>query len=105
MNKNTPSQICAECHAPNQTTLRDWQEKTETAMATCPKNVHAASTQTKDTKKDVSIDKNEFKTFGPYEVALGGKLEVKMTGTGDADLYVKRGAEPTVDSDDCRPFS
>ena len=29
---------CAECHAPNQTTLRDWQMKTDDALATCLKN-------------------------------------------------------------------
>jgi hypothetical protein len=28
MNKLAPTQVCAECHAPNQTTLREWQEKT-----------------------------------------------------------------------------
>jgi hypothetical protein len=105
MNKNAPSQICAECHAPNQTTLRDWQEKTDTAMETCLKNVDDGGTQTTEKKENVSIGKDEFKTFGPYEVALGGKIEVTMSGTGDADLYVKRGGEPTVDSYDCRPFS
>jgi hypothetical protein len=28
-----------------------------------------------------------------------------MTGTGDADLYVKRGDEPSLESYDCRPFA
>jgi hypothetical protein len=105
MNKNAPSQVCAECHAPNQTTLRDWQMKTDDALATCLKNTSDGGVATTDKVENVSIGKDEFKTWGPYEVALGGKIEVKMTGTGDADLYVKKGAEPTKDSYDCRPFS
>ena len=105
MNKNAPSQVCAECHAPNQTTLRDWQERTDTAMATCLKNTTDGGVATTEKFEDVSIDKDDFKTWGPFEVALGAKIEVKMTGTGDADLYVKRNAEPTLESYDCRPFS
>ncbi len=105
MNKNAPSQVCSECHAANQTTLRDWQMKTDTALSTCFKNTTDGGVATTDTKDNVEVGKDEFKTFGPFEVALGGKIEVKMNGTGDADLYVKRGTEPTVDSYDCRPFS
>ncbi len=105
MNKNiTGVTTCSECHAANQTTLRDWQMKTDTAMSTCLKNTTDGGVATTDTK-DVEVDKDEFKTMGPFEVALGGKIEVKMTGTGDADLYVKRNAEPTLESYDCRPFS
>ena len=40
MNKNAPSQVCAECHAANQTTLRDWQEKTDTALGDVPREHH-----------------------------------------------------------------
>jgi len=105
MNKNAPSQVCSECHAANQTTLRDWQEKTDTAMSTCLKNTTDGGVATTEKKENVSIDKDEFKTWGPFEVALGAKIEVSMTGTGDADLYVKRGGEPTLESYDCRPFS
>jgi hypothetical protein len=105
MNKNTPSQICAECHAANQTELRKWQMHTDTAMESCLKNTTDGGAPTTEKKENVSIDKDEFKTWGPFEVALGAKIEVKMTGTGDADLYVKRNAEPTLESYDCRPFS
>ena len=28
-----------------------------------------------------------------------------MTGTGDGDLYVKFGSEPTTTSYDCRPYA
>jgi len=105
MNKDAPSQVCAECHAANQTTLRDWQMKTDTAMGSCLKNTTDGGVATTDKQSNVSIAKDELKTWGPYEVALGGKIEVKMTGTGDADLYVKRNGEPTLESYDCRPFS
>jgi hypothetical protein len=37
-------------------------------------------------------------------VASGGKLTALMTGSGDADLYVKVGSQPTLNSYDCRPY-
>lgn len=40
--------------------------------------------------------------FGPY-VTLDG-LTATLTGDGDADLYVRRGAAPTADAYDCRPY-
>ncbi|MCX5745290.1 MAG: PPC domain-containing protein [Proteobacteria bacterium] len=102
MNKTTPSQQCAECHAPNQTTLRDWQDKTEGALANC---FDATGGEARTDKFDAqAIAHNTFKTFGPFDVASGSKISVKMTGTGDADLYVKRGAEATEDVYDCRPY-
>jgi hypothetical protein len=33
------------------------------------------------------------------------QLLVNMTGTGDADLYVKYGSTPTLNSYDCRPYT
>ena len=36
--------------------------------------------------------------------ALAGVVDVVMTGTGDADLYVRVGAEPTLTEYDCRPY-
>ncbi len=105
MNKDAPSQVCAECHAANQSTLRDWEMKTDTALETCLKNTSDPGVATTEKQEDVSIGKDEFKTWGPFEVALGGKIEVTMTGTGDADLYVKRGDEPSLESYDCRPFA
>jgi hypothetical protein len=33
-----------------------------------------------------------------------GRYEFAMDGTNDADLYVRTGAEPTVDTWECRPF-
>jgi hypothetical protein len=35
---------------------------------------------------------------------VAGTYRLKLTGTGDADLYVKKGAAPTLSSYDCRPY-
>lgn len=105
MNKDAPSQVCAECHPANQTTLRDWQMRTEEAMQSCLKNTTDGGEPTTEKLENIEIAKDEFRTWGPFEVALGAKIEVKMEGTGDADLYVKRNDEPTLESYDCRPFS
>lgn len=51
-----------------------------------------------------SVNQGEWKHYGPFDVASGGKLTALMTGSGDADLYVKVGAQPTLDSYDCRPY-
>ena len=61
--------------------------------------------QANEKHEGVALGHNEFKAYGPFEVASGAKIEVHMTGTGDADLYVKRGAEVTTDVYDCRPYT
>ena len=50
-----------------------------------------------------TVAQDEWKHFGPYDVAEGD-LVALMTGSGDADLYVKVGSQPTSDSYDCRPY-
>jgi hypothetical protein len=52
--------------------------------------------------EDVSLAGCEWKPLGPYLVAEGAQLEVTLTGTGDADLYVRRGAMPDAATYDCR---
>jgi hypothetical protein len=104
MNKNAPTQECSECHAANQTTLRDWQDKTDGAVASCLAATDGGE-QANEKYEGVALGHNEFKAYGPFEVASGAKIEVKMTGTGDADLYVKRGAEVSTDVYDCRPYA
>lgn len=49
----------------------------------------------------MAIAKCDFRVLGPFQAAAG-EVEVTMTGTGDADLYVRRGAAPDVETFDCR---
>jgi len=105
-NKTTPSQVCAECHSPNETTLRDWQEKTNTAVASCLAETGGGGGEAHDEDRTgITLARNEVETFGPFEVAEGSFFEVTMTGTGDADLHVKRGAEASTSVYDCRPYT
>ncbi|MGA9520045.1 MAG: pre-peptidase C-terminal domain-containing protein [Myxococcaceae bacterium] len=50
------------------------------------------------------VTRNQLKNYGPYNVATGSTLTVEMTGTGDADLYGRKGAAPTRVLYDCRPY-
>src|SRR5439155_5143366 len=104
MNKNAPSQECAECHAPTQTTLRDWADKSDAALGNCLAATDGG--EPRDEKFDNQhVGHNELKTFGPFDVSSGSTIKVHMTGTGDADLYVKRGEQVSTDVYDCRPYT
>ncbi len=51
-----------------------------------------------------TISPSRWEHYGP--IALdAGTLVVTMTGTGDADLYVREGAEATESDWDCRPHA
>ncbi|MBX3190933.1 MAG: PPC domain-containing protein [Labilithrix sp.] len=50
-----------------------------------------------------TVARNEEKRFQTTELPAGS-YTFAITGTGDADLYVKRGAAPTSTVYDCRPF-
>ncbi len=104
-NKNTPSKVCSECHAPNETTLRDWAEKTEIAEETCLKDADNAGGTVNEVTPGTRVENREFVTLGSYEVAAGSFFEIKIAGTGDIDLYVKRGEPVSRDVYDCRPFT
>lgn len=54
-----------------------------------------------------SVAKDAWKHYGPFPIAAGDSLFVGMTGTGDADLYVRFNARPTAASGgyDCRPYA
>jgi leucyl aminopeptidase len=47
---------------------------------------------------------SEQKVYPPIAALPGEQFEINMTGTGDADLYVKLGSQVTTDNWDCRPF-
>ena len=51
-----------------------------------------------------AITKNEWKHYGPFDIKAGTTLAAVMTGNGDADLYVRKGAKPTASNYDCRPY-
>src|SRR5262249_16245434 len=50
-----------------------------------------------------SLAHNATKSFMTPTLAAG-TYQFAMTGTGDADLYVKIGAAPSTSSYDCRPY-
>jgi hypothetical protein len=52
-----------------------------------------------------TVAKAAWKQYGPFNVASGTTLTATMTGTGDADLYVRKGAAPTMAVYDCRPYA
>ncbi|MCC6807554.1 MAG: pre-peptidase C-terminal domain-containing protein [Deltaproteobacteria bacterium] len=62
------------------------------------------STGVKTVKEHFSLAQGAWKHYGPYAVAAGKNLTAKITGTGDADLYVRKGATPTSSAYDCRPY-
>ncbi|MCP3100874.1 M4 family metallopeptidase [Myxococcus sp. K15C18031901] len=49
------------------------------------------------------VARNENDRFGPYSVVPGTTFTVTMTGTRNPNLYVRFGAQPTVNNYDCRP--
>lgn len=54
-------------------------------------------------EENVTVAQGEWKHFGPFSDVASG-FAVAMTGTGDADLYVRKGAQPTSSAYDCRPY-
>ena len=51
-----------------------------------------------------TVTQSTWKQYGPYNLAAGATLTATLTGGGDADLYVRKGAAPTAASYDCRPY-
>lgn len=51
-----------------------------------------------------TLAKGEWKHFGPFTTATGA-ISVALTGTGDADLYVKLNGQPSLNLYDCRPYT
>jgi hypothetical protein len=48
--------------------------------------------------------KGDEMVFNPMSVMQGTRFVVSITGSGDADLYVRFGAAPTASSYACRPY-
>ncbi len=51
-----------------------------------------------------TVARAEWKQYGAYHLAAGATLTAVLSGNGDADLYVRKGAAPTVTAYDCRPY-
>ena len=53
-------------------------------------------------REPAALDECEWRTFGPYQAGDAARARIAMTGTGDADLYVRAGSAPTETEFDCR---
>ena len=51
-----------------------------------------------------TLAQGESQAFAPIAIVSGTVFSVAMSGTGDADLYVRFGAAPTATEYACRPF-
>lgn len=51
-----------------------------------------------------TIKKDEERS-GEYTAPTAGEYTIKLTGTGDADLHVKKGEPATLTTYDCRPYT
>ncbi len=51
-----------------------------------------------------SVAQGQNANFGPFSVTAGTVFTAAITGSGDADLYVRFGAAPTTSSYNCRPY-
>ncbi|WP_409993758.1 PPC domain-containing protein [Roseateles oligotrophus] len=45
---------------------------------------------------------NQTRSFGPFKLKAGGTLKASTTGTGDIDLFVKKGGAASTSSYDCK---
>lgn len=50
------------------------------------------------------VAQGQSQAYQPLSVAAGTVVQVVMTGSGDADLYVRFDAQPTTTAYDCRPY-
>lgn len=62
-----------------------------------------SGTEKTDTKTG-SVAQGATASIGTYAAVGGTTLHVKMTGTGDPDLYVRFGSAPTATQFNCRPY-
>ena len=51
-----------------------------------------------------TVAANGSKSYGPFAVTPGSNFHAVLSGTGDADLYVRFGAAPTASTFACRPY-
>ena len=56
-----------------------------------------------ETSHAATVQAGEWRHFGPFHVGEG-TFDVRMQGTGDADLHLRSEAAPTETEHDCRPY-
>jgi hypothetical protein len=93
---------CGSCHGRNQGTLRDWRQLTTLAESACLSDIPAPAARVVSVPAH-DVAEGAFEVHGPSPVAIGGTFRVDMSGSGNADLYVRRGLAPTLTEYDCRP--
>lgn len=49
-----------------------------------------------------SLTLNQTRAFGPFKLKAGGSLKASTTGSGDIDLFVKKGGAASTSSYDCK---
>ncbi|MFZ6672446.1 M20/M25/M40 family metallo-hydrolase [Undibacterium sp. Xuan67W] len=49
-----------------------------------------------------SLTKGQKASYGPFKVGAGGSFAAALSGTGDADLYVRKTSAPTTTTYDCK---
>jgi hypothetical protein len=67
-----------------------------------PAEVGSRATPIED---DGTIERDEWREYGPFEVASNETLRATLTmDGGDADLYLRVGRAPSLSRADCRPY-
>jgi hypothetical protein len=64
----------------------------------------AESTRSESFTASGQLAQGERRQLDAVDVQPGTQVSVTMTGSGDADLYVRFGGRPTYDRYDCRPY-
>lgn len=76
-----------------------------TGSFTEPSTGGGGATGDSSTVTDISVSRRAWKYYTIDVPAGMSTLDFTMSGgTGDADLYIKRGSQPTSSSYDCRPY-
>lgn len=79
-------------------------EKREVSAQEANKLIGVKSDPGPVVQKTGTVAKGQWAHQAPAAVSPGAAFKVAMSGTGDADLYVKFGGRPTETSYNCRPF-
>jgi len=79
-------------------------EQTEVSALDANKLIGVTAEGGTATDKSGSVAQAATVQVGTFAVQPGQNFTVAMTGTGDPDMYVKFGSQPTTTSYDCRPY-